>query len=56
MSLYNHTNWKEFGNNIIELDGNKCTICNRNSNEVVLQVHHKRYILGLKPWEYGYNG
>ena len=52
MSLYQQNQWKEFRQNVIELDGNKCTACGRNGNEIILQVHHKEYIKGRKPWEY----
>ncbi|OIN56385.1 HNH endonuclease [Arsenicibacter rosenii] len=52
MSLYRKNQWKEFRDEIIELDGNKCTKCGRHKNEVILQVHHKKYIKGRKPWEY----
>jgi hypothetical protein len=52
---YNHKNWKEFSKSVIEIDGYTCKRCGRTSGEVVLQVHHKRYVSGLKPWEYGYN-
>lgn len=52
MTLYRTNVWKEFRNSLIELDGDKCSVCRRSSNEVVLQVHHKKYINGLKPWEY----
>lgn len=53
MSLYKKSQWKEFRRNIIESDGNKCTTCGRSETEVTLQVHHKKYISGRKPWEYG---
>jgi hypothetical protein len=53
MSLYTKKEWKEFRDNVIESDGNKCTICGRDSKEVTLQVHHKIYIEGKLPWEYG---
>lgn len=55
MSLYSSKQWKEFSKSVIELDGFKCTYCSKTKNEVVLQVHHKRYIKGLKPWEYAMN-
>lgn len=55
MKPYSTSNWKEFRDSVIELDGNKCSCCGRNGNEVVLQVHHLRYINGLKPWEYATN-
>ena len=52
MNLYKSNKWKEFRDHVIELDGNKCSICGRVKGDVVLQVHHKEYIKGLKPWEY----
>jgi len=52
MSLYHKSEWKTFRDEVIELDGYKCSDCGRNSSEVVLQVHHKEYIKGRKPWEY----
>jgi hypothetical protein len=52
MSLYNTKTWKEFSKGVIELDGHKCTHCGRTDKETVLQVHHKKYIQGCKPWEY----
>lgn len=53
MSLYNRKEWKEFRDNVIETDGFKCTACGRSQGEVILQVHHKIYISGKLPWEYG---
>ncbi|RLD55219.1 MAG: hypothetical protein DRJ01_16945 [Bacteroidetes bacterium] len=53
MTLYTKKEWKEFRDNVIEADGYKCTICGRTSEEVTLQVHHKEYIKGKLPWEYG---
>lgn len=53
MSLYSQQEWKDFRDNVIESDGFKCTCCGRGQNEVVLQVHHKIYISGKFPWEYG---
>ncbi|GAB5525422.1 MAG: hypothetical protein Roseis2KO_32940 [Roseivirga sp.] len=52
MSIYNRKEWKEFRDNVIESDGFRCTNCGRPQGEVVLQVHHKRYIPGKRPWEY----
>lgn len=52
MNQYLTNNWKLFRDSIIELDGSKCSVCGRKREEVTLQVHHKRYINGLKPWEY----
>lgn len=52
MSLYSNSLWINFRESVIELDDNRCTVCGRSRDEVVLQVHHKRYIIGRKPWEY----
>ncbi|QOW10855.1 hypothetical protein Q73A0000_11055 [Kaistella flava (ex Peng et al. 2021)] len=49
---YKSESWKLFRECIIESDGYKCAHCNRNNLEVILQVHHKKYITGRKPWEY----
>lgn len=53
MNHYAKRQWQEFRDNVIESDGNRCTVCGRHGSEVVLQVHHKQYIRGRKPWEYG---
>ncbi|MBL1232819.1 MAG: HNH endonuclease [Flavobacteriales bacterium] len=53
MSLYNRKEWKEYRDNVIESDGGKCVRCGRPDGEVVLQVHHKIYLTGKLPWEYG---
>lgn len=52
MRQYRTSNWKAFRNSVIELDGGKCSVCGKNSKDTVMQVHHKKYISGLKPWEY----
>lgn len=52
MTLYNKSEWKAFRDEIIELDGFKCKDCGRAGDETILQVHHKTYIKGRKPWEY----
>ena len=53
MSLYRRNEWKEFRENVIESDGRQCVSCGRSEPEVVLQVHHKIYLPGKLPWEYG---
>ncbi|MFY0673982.1 MAG: hypothetical protein JXQ87_11280 [Bacteroidia bacterium] len=50
---YHKKEWKEFRDQVIELDGFKCVRCGRGKEEVVLQVHHKYYEKGRMPWEYG---
>ena len=37
---------------IIRADGGMCCQCGRKEPDVVLQVHHKKYIPKRKPWEY----
>lgn len=40
---------------MIELDGAACIRCGRKASDgAVLQVHHKKYMSGLKLWEYDY--
>lgn len=41
--------WKAKRKEILERDGYKCCQC---GNTKYLQVHHKYYKYGLKPWEY----
>jgi len=53
MSDYRRKEWKKFRESVIESDGGKCVHCGRGEDEAVLQVHHKRYIKGRLPWEYG---
>lgn len=54
MSQYRKNQWKEFRKSIIELDGYKCRQCGRREPDVILQVHHLKYIHGRKPWEYAF--
>ncbi|AYO54926.1 HNH endonuclease [Acinetobacter wuhouensis] len=49
---YRNNAWFEFRENAFNKLGHHCNHCSRNSDEVVLQVHHKVYIEGRKPWEY----
>lgn len=51
-SPYKSSLWIEFRESVIELDGHKCSVCGRGRDEVILQVHHLKYIAGRKPWEY----
>ncbi|MFN3195275.1 MAG: HNH endonuclease [Chlorobiota bacterium] len=53
MSDYLKKEWKKFRESVIESDGGKCVQCGRGEDEAVLQVHHKRYIKGRLPWQYG---
>lgn len=41
--------WRRRRARIIIRDGIKCQFCGCNHH---LEVHHKRYIKGLDPWEY----
>lgn len=50
--LYRRNEWFEFAHKVLERDGYKCLKCHRSPPEVVLQVHHERYIRGKAPWEY----
>lgn len=55
MNLYNHADWARFRDEVIRLDGRRCVRCSRGRDDgVILQVHHKRYIPGRKPWEYAH--
>lgn len=54
MKGYARKNWKEFREEVIELDGRVCSVCGRGEPDVYLQVHHKRYIPNKLPWEYTY--
>lgn len=49
---YQNPHWHSFAKTIRHRDGQKCLKCNRGKQEVKLQVHHKIYRQGLKPWEY----
>lgn len=52
-NLYAHKLWSAFRERIITLDDGRCVECGRSrDDDVVLQVHHKRYISTRKPWEY----
>nr|WP_281722813.1 hypothetical protein [Nitrosomonas nitrosa] len=55
MDAYRSDQWRQFRNEVIRLDGEECLSCGRNALDgVVLQVHHKTYHPGKKPWEYGF--
>lgn len=55
MNPYTRADWVKFREEVIKLDGGKCLRCLRSHRDgVVLQVHHKVYIAGRKPWEYEY--
>lgn len=52
---YYNKKWHEFSKAIRERDQNKCLKCGRQETEVILQVHHKVYKLGLESWAYPYS-
>jgi len=54
MKGYQTSQWQAFRKEVIELDGNRCHACQRTEPDVVLQVHHKKYIPDLAPWQYSY--
>lgn len=49
---YRNTAWFEFREKAFFKLGRSCHHCGRNEDDVILQVHHKNYIEGRKPWEY----
>lgn len=52
-NLYADKQWAAFREQVIELDGGVCVECGRGRPDgVALQVHHKHYISGRKPWQY----
>lgn len=56
MDGYQSKDWKNFRDEVIRLDGGACSRCNRMASDgVVLQVHHKQYFEGRKPWQYPYD-
>lgn len=48
--LLKHPKWKARREQILERDKWECTCCH--SSEPSLNVHHRKYIAGRKPWEY----
>ena len=45
--------WNRFRQEILDFDGRRCGRCNgAESDHVVLQVHHKRYVSGRAIWDY----
>lgn len=54
MKQYRHANWVRFRQEVIKLHKGCCARCLRSPtrDDIVLQVHHKRYIRGRLPWEY----
>jgi hypothetical protein len=54
-NFYSHRDWVRFREGGIRLDGGRCVRCGRSRPEVVLQLHHRIYVDGRKPWEYNYS-
>lgn len=53
MNDYRNSQWLNFRNEVIEIDGETCLHCGKKKSEgAILQVHHKVYRTGLRPWEY----
>lgn len=56
MDAYRTGEWAAFRAEIIRLDGSICLTCGRSRTDgAVLQVHHKQYLPGRKPWQYPLN-
>lgn len=56
MNLYKHADWARFRDEVIKLDNGRCVRCQRSRDDgAVLQVHHRHYIPGHKPWEYAHS-
>lgn len=50
--LYVNDKWHVFSSRVKQRDGYKCLQCGRSEPEVVLQVHHEKYIKDKPPWAY----
>ena len=50
--LYINEKWYEFSNRVKRRDGCECLQCGQKEPEVILQVHHEKYVEGLAPWNY----
>jgi hypothetical protein len=56
MRNYHSKKWLQFREAVLRLDGSLCCRCHRGPPDgVILQVHHKNYIVGRKPWDYPYD-
>ena len=51
-NLYVNEKWHGFSEKVKSRDNYKCLQCDREEPEVVLQVHHEKYIKGQAPWDY----
>lgn len=47
-----HPLWQRLRIEVLERDGFRCRKCGKSIGCVSLEVHHKGYIDGRKPWEY----
>lgn len=55
MQGYRTSDWKAFRQQVIALHDHVCVRCERGPEDgAVLQVHHKHYVTGRKPWDYPY--
>jgi hypothetical protein len=53
---YRSKEWRKFREEMIRLGGGICAQCLRAASDgVILQVHHKKYVPGRKPWQYLYD-
>ena len=53
---YSAKPWLEFRNTAIKLAEGKCERCGKDQQHgAILQVHHKKYQLERKPWEYDHH-
>jgi len=48
--LLKHPKWQRKRLEIMQRDGFKCCLCG--DEETTLNIHHKEYVNGKKPWEY----
>ncbi|MGH6964296.1 MAG: hypothetical protein ACREE0_07415 [Phenylobacterium sp.] len=55
MEGYSRAEWFAFRADMIKLHDGQCTTCGRAEPEVVLQVHHRHYVPGRLPWQYGFD-
>ena len=46
-----HPKWQKKRLEILQRDDFKCSVCG--NDEKTLHVHHKKYIKGRQPWDYG---
>lgn len=51
-NLWNNQKWQEFSEEVKKRNNDRCIECNRKGGDVVLQVHHTKYIPNKLPWEY----